>query len=214
MIHRLPDKFWFLFSWVPSIRLLRVWKSYSFGFSFNNMHLYQEAPHISIIVPDKCMHQITAATSPCILLWASDMDQLLNILGNLSPKLIYFDFCCWTCTPHAFVGVHFKDVNLAKSQEQWTSRLWNSETIFLFDPSYFHGFVYRECHMEIYGDRSKKTTKEEGVCTHFKKNVDILDHNFVYIKLNRLFSYLLRPGGRCSPCRSCLFCLPIRRGND
>ena len=35
-----------------------------------------------------------------------------------------------------------------------------------------------ECHMEIYGDRSKKTTKEEGVCTHFRKNVDILDHNW------------------------------------
>lgn len=32
--------------------------------------------------------------------------------------------------------------------------------------------------MEIYGDRIKKTTKEEGVCTHFRKNVDILDHNW------------------------------------
>lgn len=94
VIHSLPDKFWFLFSWVPSKRLLRVWKSYSFGFSFNNTHIYQEAPHISVIVPDKCMHQITATAtdSPCILLWASGMGQLLNSLGNVSHKLIYFDF--------------------------------------------------------------------------------------------------------------------------
>ena len=66
------------------------------------------------------------------------------------------------------MGVYFKLLICKVKRIMKIHYLEFVETILIFDPSYFHSFVYRECHMEIYRDiiRSKKTKKEEGVCTH------------------------------------------------